>query len=437
MTDSDDSVSLPSVTDDTTSTLTELTDALGVPRDVLASDGDIDHVWDELPRVLQKIPYDKRNKLHAKMCVAVSTGLFDGAINYAWNSAIVELRSKVRELGLHIVPELIDNPFDEDKLLDLKDAELLDLCLKLNLISEDGYFLLDQCRDVRNNFSAAHPPMGTIDDYEFLQFINRCAKYALSNDRNPQGVNPSAFIGALKADRFTDGQKEEWRQRLEQTHESQRSMLIGTLHGIYCDPSSIEETRLNALDICEHFAGELAPPTCSNLVNRHSNYIAEGKADRQSASQAFFEELGLVGLLTNPERHSLISSACEKLMSAHKGYDNFHTEPPYAEKLHDLTEQAAVPDTTKTEFVRIVATCSAGNKYGISRKAKPYYKSMVQNFSPREISILLDMPNRDNSLSRRLDRHSGCRQRFSNAIDWLDPASIPTGSEAEYQRWAS
>ena len=182
MTDSDDSVNLPSVTDDTTSTLTELTNALGVPRDVLASDGDIDHVWSELPRVLQKIPYDKRNKLHAKMCVAVSTGFFDGAINYAWNSAIVELRSKVREFGLHIVPELIDKPFDEDKLIDLKDAELLELCLKLNLISEDGYFLLDQCRDVRNNFSAAHPPMGTIDDYEFLQFINRCAKYALSND---------------------------------------------------------------------------------------------------------------------------------------------------------------------------------------------------------------------------------------------------------------
>jgi len=437
MTDSDDSINLPSVTDDTTSTLTELTNALGVPRDVLASDGDIDHVWSELPRVLQKIPYDKRNKLHAKMCVAVSTGLFDGAINYAWNSAIVELRSKVREFGLHIVPELIDKPFDEDKLLDLKDAELLDLCLKLNLISEDGYFLLDQCRDVRNNFSAAHPPMGTIDDYEFLQFISRCAKYALSNDRNPQGVNPSAFIGALKADRFTDGQKEEWKQRLEQTHESQRSLLIGTLHGIYCDPSSIEETRLNALDICEHFADELAPSTRSNLVNRHSNYIAEGKADRQSASQAFFEDLGLVGLLTNPERHSLISSACEKLMSAHKGYDNFHTEPPYAEKLHDLTEQAAVPDTTKTEFVRTVATCSAGNKYGISRKAKPHYKSIVQNFSPREISILLDLPNRDNSLSRRLDRHSDCRQRFSNVIDWLDPASVPTGSEAEYQRWAS
>lgn len=397
MTDPDDSVTLPSVTDDTTSTLTELTDALGVPRDVLASDEDIDHVWNELPRVLQKIPYEKRNKLHAKMCVAISTGLFDGAINYAWNSAIVELRSKVREFGLHIVPELIDNPFDEDKLLDLKDAELLELCLKLNLVSEEGYFLLDQCRDVRNNFSAAHPPMGAIDDYEFLQFVNRCAKYALSNDRNPQGVNPSAFIGALKADRFTDGQIEEWRQRLEQTHDSQRSLLIGTLHGIYCDPSSTEETRLNALDICEYFADELAPSTRSNLINRHSNYITEGKADRQSASQAFFDKLGLVGLLTNPERHSLISSACEKLMSAHKGYDNFHTEPPHAEKLSDLTEQAAVPDTTKTEFVETVATCSTGNQYGVSRKAKPHYRSMVQNFSPREISILLDMPNRERS----------------------------------------
>jgi hypothetical protein len=437
MSNQEESVNLPSVTNDTTSTLTQLTDALGVPRDVLASDEDIDHVWGELPRVLQKIPYDKRNELHAKMCVAVSTGLFDGAINYAWNSAVVELRSKVREFGLHIVPELIDRQFDEEELLDLKDAELLDLCLKLNLISEEGYFFLDQCRDVRNNFSAAHPPIGALDDYEFLQFINRCAKYALSNNRNPQGVNPSAFIGALKADRFTEGQKDEWKQRLEQTHDAQRSLLIGTLHGIYCDPSSTEETRLNALDICEHFADELSPSARSNLVNRHSNYIAEGKADRKSASQAFFENLGLVELLTDPERHSIISSACDKLMSAHRGYDNFHTEPPYAEKLRELTEQAAVPETTQVEFVETVATCATGNQYGVSHKAFPDYKDMVQNFSPREISLLLEMPQRKTLLSERLDEYKSCRDRFSRVVEMIDPASVPTGSESEYQKWAT
>ena len=87
------------------------------------------------------------------MCVAVATGLFDSAVNYIWNSAVTELREKVKRFGIAVIPKIIDRDFDETKLFDLKDAELLDLCLKLNLISEEGYFMLNQCRDIRNGLA--------------------------------------------------------------------------------------------------------------------------------------------------------------------------------------------------------------------------------------------------------------------------------------------
>jgi hypothetical protein len=143
--------------------------ALGVGRNILPSDEQISHAWTNLPRLLARIPPEHRNETLVRMCVAVASGLFDSAVNYAWNAAIMELREKVRRFGLAVVPQVIDKEFDEASLLDLKDAELLDLCLKLNLITEDGYFLLDQCRDIRNNFSAAHPAMGNLDEDEFLK----------------------------------------------------------------------------------------------------------------------------------------------------------------------------------------------------------------------------------------------------------------------------
>src|SRR5579864_146897 len=144
------------------------------------------------------------------MCVAVSVGLLDSAITYAWNSAVIELRNKIRDFGLTVVPQLTGTPFDEKKLLDLKDAELLSLCLSLNLITEQGYFFLDQCRDVRNNFSSAHPPLGVVDDHEFILFLSRCAKYALNDTKNPKGVDTHGFLKALKAARFVKTQKEAW-----------------------------------------------------------------------------------------------------------------------------------------------------------------------------------------------------------------------------------
>ena len=75
------------------------------------------------------------------MCVAVSAGLFDSAINYAWNAAVVELCEKVRRFGLSgDCHHVTGSTFNEAALLDLKDAENFSLCLKLNLISEDGFF---------------------------------------------------------------------------------------------------------------------------------------------------------------------------------------------------------------------------------------------------------------------------------------------------------
>ena len=200
-------VSLPATNTLTAPMLAALTQALGVPRNVLAADDQIAHAWNNLPRLLDRIPAEHRSETLVRMCVAVATGLFDSAINYAWNAAIIELREKVRRFGLAVVPQVTGKSFDETTLVELKDADLLQLCLKLNLIAEEGFFLLDQCRDIRNNFSAAHPTMGALDETEFLAFLNRCAKHALANElfRTPhspryelQRSRVRAYAGALE-----------------------------------------------------------------------------------------------------------------------------------------------------------------------------------------------------------------------------------------------
>ena len=112
--------------------LAALTTALGVYRSILAGDDQIEHAWTNLPRLLSRIPPEQRSEILVRMCVAVATGLFDSAINYAWNAAVVELRAKVRRFGLTVIPQVTGKQFDEAALIDLKDADLLQLCLKLN-----------------------------------------------------------------------------------------------------------------------------------------------------------------------------------------------------------------------------------------------------------------------------------------------------------------
>ena len=412
-----------------------ITKALGVPRDILASDEEIQEAWRGLPRRLNQIPPELRSESLARMCVAVASGLFDAAINYVWNASITELRDKVRHFGVHIVPEIIREPFEEKNLEDLKDAELLSLCLSLNLITEDGYFFLEQCREVRNNFSTAHPPMGSLDDTEFLRFVNLCAKHALSSTQNPRGVHSHEFITALKGQKFSSEQLDEWVSRLTSTHDAQLQLLIGMLHGMYCDPASSEEHRLNALSVCQHFAEELAPRIKSDLINKHSEYSGQGKTKRQTASQEFFGKLGLLSLLTENELHTLISNACHKLLSVHQGWDNFHNEPPFAERLLELSAQTAVPHTAQEEFVHVLAVCGTGNHYGVSNRALPSYQKMVSGLSPRQVAILLEAPEKNTLLAFYL-RTAPCRLRFKDLLGHVDKKSVPAKSNRSYRKWA-
>ncbi|MCA3642816.1 MAG: hypothetical protein IOC63_13315 [Methylobacterium sp.] len=415
--------------------LDALTAALGVDRQVLAADGQITHAWANLPRLLQRIPPEHRNETLARMCVAVASGLFDSAINYAWNAAIVELRQKVRRFGLNVIPQIIGKQFDEAALVDMKDAELLQLCLKLNLISEDGFFLLDQCRAIRNNFSAAHPSMGVLDEDELLSFLNRVARHALANERNLRGVDIPAFLAALRLSRFTPDQLEAWKLRIMETFDAQREMLFGTLHGIYCDPAAGEESRVNALAVCSSLLATMTPNAQSTLVDRHQDYVAKGAVDRHTASQQFFERLGLLGLLGEAEVHLLITRAAQSLISVHQEFNNFYNEPPFAERLQGLTSQNRVPVSAQHVFVEALATAATGNQYGVSNAAYPHYLSMIKSLSPAEVLILLELPLRQTLLANRLGNYASCRERFKKLVREIDPASVPTQSKAEFAKW--
>lgn len=419
--------------------LDQVTAALGVERNVIALDDQIQEAWSRLPRLILRIPPELRDEKIVKACIAVASGLFDAAINYVWNAAVVELREKVRRFGLQVIPQILDDKsFDEARLLDLKDAELLELCLKLNLITDQDYFFLDQCRATRNSYSVAHPSNGSVDEDEVVNFISRCQKHALSSTQNPKGVDTKKLLSAINAHRFKKGQLEQWEDRLRATYEAQRELIFGMLHGVYCDPDAGEEARVNSRALCARFRDELTPATQSALVDRHQEYKARGDEKRHAASLLYFQKLDLVSLLGEPEIHTMVTSACKNLLRVHNDWNNFHNEPPFAERLAEVTRNIAVPDSAQGVYVEAVVTCGVGNVYGVSNAALPIYRAMVRSFSPKEIKIMLGLPDRHTTTAgTRIATSKKCARRFGELVQVLAKSSVPTSSRSEYKKWTS
>lgn len=217
---------LPDVMDNTLPSIGNILSSFGLPREIIASNEEIACAWRELPREISRIPPELRDGLIARMCVATSVGLFDGAINYIWNAVILNLRTRAKNFGLGYIAQVLNKKFEEDDLNDLMDAELLDLCHKLELLSEEGYFFLNQCRDIRNNFSSAHPSIAQIDDRELINFISRCCKYGISSDYALQGIQIADFVTTIKSGKLNQDAIDAWCEKLENTFPAQRSLLI-------------------------------------------------------------------------------------------------------------------------------------------------------------------------------------------------------------------
>src|SRR5690606_14064422 len=178
-----ENVNLPALVDiDSEDIIKSITDSLHFPRTVLASHDDIEVVWTTLKKEINGIKLEYRHEMIARMVVAIRVGLFSSAVNEMWNTTILVLRDKIRSFGLTEANQFLTIKLDEKKFKELKDKELLDISVELGLLSEDSYFFLNHCREIRNNYSSAHPSNTMLDGAELNYFIHQCVKQVLSNE---------------------------------------------------------------------------------------------------------------------------------------------------------------------------------------------------------------------------------------------------------------
>lgn len=425
-------ISLPDTLNTTLEVIQDITDSLRVPRDVLASDDEIMYAWRDLPREIMRIPPELRNELTVRMCIATSVGLFDSALNYIWNSVIISLRKKIENFGFSFVGQTLNKKFEESDLNNLRDSELLDLCYKLKLLSEDGYFLLNQCRDIRNNFSSAHPSMARIDDRELIVFISRCCKYGIGDDYALKGIDVPGFLSSIKGRKLSSDEIDIWVQNLHETFSAQRTLLVPMLMGIYCDSESSETTRLNALRICSGISSLFDDSIKSQLIIQYNDYFVNGKKEKWNAAKIFFEKLNLINLLSTSDQHAIVKNACDNLLNAHNGFNNFYNEPPFAERLYELSKSNSIPETVQSEYVYAVLMGYVGNGYGVSNAAIKYYKSMIENFSPREIGYMIDLLKSKTLFSYKVNNFQSCKTRYLEALNIVDKESMSPKQLAAY-----
>jgi hypothetical protein len=404
----------------------EVVASLGMPRDILPPDEDISMALTLLPRELNLVPERLRNKFIAKAVVASSVGLFDGAIIYVWNCVITELRSRVSSFGMEMIAQISGSSKPDNFLDKIQDVDLIDLCYQLNIIDKQGHFYLQQCREIRNHASIAHPSDIDIDDRELINFISRCCKYGLSEITISTGIDIKSLNTILSTEDNSEA-LDHFVSILNTTFRSQQTLIYQILYSNYIDSSKTSTVRANALRIAKSASNVLSdnPEIIVELLEKHQSNLLSDSRDKRINSMSFLEAIGQLNSLSDVEKIPTFRKAINHLRSAHYGMNNFHNEPPFAERLQELSEKInPIPEPIIEKYVEVNLECYIGNSYGVSWAAVGFCEKMLKNLTPKGIECML---GKLNSTSQTLN--SDQKSRIQGLLEFYSSSPIVTSTQ--------
>lgn len=304
-----------------------------------------------------------------KARVAIEAGLNDAAINYVWNLAIFDLQRKIMVYGVDYFASAINwegKPLKTaEDLREVKDHQLISGAFALGIIPAEAHFFLEQCRELRNNFSTAHYPMGELDRLETFNFIKNCIKYVLTFDLPAPGLQIKDLVESLTLDRL------ESPEDITAIIESQSAKIHGPiLHNLFsnfikqdCDPNLKYNIKLIAPHLWELVSDEIK----SNIAAKFASLRDIKGKDAANEALAFLKLVDGVSFIPESFKETIFKKHAQFLIDAHNGWDNFHHEPGYAKDLASLGME--VPVSAMYTYVKAITLSFVGNSYGIARAA--------------------------------------------------------------------
>lgn len=336
-----------------------------------------------------------------KARLAAEAGLWDAAVLYFWNETMNDLRRKVVSYGIEYFP----NPqgkrlTDEESLREnVNDYELIEGCYQLGIISKEAWFFLQQCREIRNQYTAAHLSDSQIDPLEAQNFIKNCVKYVLTHEPPSPGFSIRDFMERLKE---TDIQQMlgEIETAIQDQAPEIRKALLNRLFSEYVDTSTSPLLQSNI---------ELVAPLVWKVVDENAKvelgqrYVRVRVGPSQDAALMafnFFKVVGGISSIPEAYRRPIFESYANALIRAHFETNNFYKEGPRARDLLELGFD--VPKDAAAIYTKAVLLSFLGNPFGYCWDADAPNREMISHFTIDCVRATLSLLDSDRDIQQAL-----------------------------------
>lgn len=372
----------------------------------------------------------------SKFFAAVASGLFDAALNYLWDETIFELRRRVAQYDIsYFFDSAVKNAEKrkrlktEDDLVRLDDNELISGAREIELISEIGFRHLDNIRYMRNWASAAHPNQNELTGLQLISWLETCIKEVISLPLSNVAIEIKQLLANIKSNSIPQDEAKQIGGFFLNLTQDQVNSLAAGFFGIYTRSDTITQTRENIHRLLPFLWGRVDEEARQNFGIRYGKFVANNAQDERELARAFLQTVSAESYMPESIRTVEIQIAIDDLLEAHRGFNNFHNEPPFARQLQRLVgDEGKIPSEISNSYVVALVEVFLTNGNGVSWAAEPVYKSLLNNFdSTQAARAVLSFANEtiSSSLQFRL-----CQQKYRELLEMMKiKISAPTIKE--------
>lgn len=362
----------------------------------------------------------------SKFFVAVSTGLFDAALNYLWDETIKQLRIRILVGDLKyfydvVVPDSKRKDFSApEDLVKLDDATLIEGALKIDLIGQIGYKHLDYIRYMRNWASAAHPNQTELTGLNLVSWLETCIREVIATPLSNIQIRINQLLGNIKNQALSPSEVETMAAFFTELSVEKCNALAKGLFGIYIDPASTQQTITNINLIAPHLWGFVSEDVRADFGTRCAVFMANGERHAKETSHRFLELVGALSYLPDAVKAPQIKNAIEQLLEAHYAVNNFYNEPPLARQLVNIIgKHGAVPPQLNYAYIRTLVTVFLTNGNGEAWNADLIYVELIKKLDAKQTYLALTS-FREDSIKSKL-QFPLCKRKFETMLDLLEP----------------
>jgi hypothetical protein len=411
----------------------------GLPTEsVLVSLNERITVFKNLTDVLSKINNEQkpRSIYISKYIAAVASGLFDAALNYLWDETISELRKRVFQYDISYFydnavnsPEKRKNLIAEDDLVKINDNELIEGSRKIGLISEIGYKHLDNIRYMRNWVSAAHPNQNEITGLQLISWLETCIREVISLPLSNGTIEIQKFLKNIKKNNISELEARQIAAFFIELTQEQINNFSSGLFGIYTRSDTTPQTKTNVNRLLPYLWDKVDESARQQFGIKYGRFVANNDQTEARLALEFLEIVSGKSYIPETLLAAEIDTAIDNLINAHRGWNNFSNEPPFAKALENyIGERGEIPLQIRQKYVLAIVEVFLTNGNGISTGAEKIYISLIVKFNTTQAVMAVLSVNNVNIASKL--QHNLCKQKYHELLKILKNI-IPTQAVKE------